>query len=67
MMDVAAPIIRILLRYVAGFLLAKGWLTNPETLQDPDITLAIYYVGAAVCGALAEVWWKLARRYGWAT
>lgn len=58
-----APLIRIGLRYLSGFLIAKGWLGAEYDLSaDPDVVLA---VGIAI-GAATEVAYVLARKLGWA-
>ncbi len=57
-------LIRIALRYGAAYLVARGLLTDDAGAMlagDPDVEMAI---GVAV-GAVAEVWWLLARRMGW--
>lgn len=59
-----SPLVRILLRYGAAFLVAKGWLTADDAtsfVTDPDVEML---VGAAI-GALVEGWYVLARKYGW--
>jgi hypothetical protein len=62
--------IRIILRYFAGFLVAKG-LLSPEDgstfAVDPDIAQFMEMgVGIAV-GAITEGYYYLARRWGWTT
>lgn len=60
-----SPLVRILLRYGASFLVAKGWFTADDAasfVTDPDVEML---VGAAVV-ALVEGWYVLARKYGWA-
>lgn len=57
------PVTRILLRYLSGFLIAKGWLGSEYDLSaDPDVVMA---VGLAI-GAAAEAAYVLARKLGWA-
>jgi hypothetical protein len=56
---------RILLRYLVGYLIAKGL---PEDVvhmiaTDPE-TVAMIEVGAGA--AIIEGWYGLARRFGWA-
>ena len=63
--DVLAPIIRILLRWAGGFLIAKGFAHNPNTFADPDLIQSLCYIGAGLCGMVAEGWWMLARKRGW--
>lgn len=57
------PVTRILLRYLSGFLIAKGWLGPEYDLSaDPDVVMA---VGLAI-GAATEAAYVLARKLGWA-
>lgn len=61
-------LIRILLRYIAAVLVAKGWL-SPEGSDmfygDPDLVSGIEMVAGAAIGLIAESWYWLARRWGW--
>lgn len=61
---------RLILRYVAGALIAKGLLTDPDgdwINSDPDLLeLATAGVGFAVMGA-TEAFYRLAKKYGWRT
>lgn len=58
-----APFIRIFLRYLSGFLMAKGWLSAEYDLaSDPDVILV---VGLGI-GLGTEAVYALARRFGWA-
>lgn len=64
----AGPIARILLRYIAGALVAKG-LLDPDSAAffntDPDlIELATAAVGVLM-GLGAEFFYRLARKMGW--
>jgi len=55
---------RIALRYLAGALIAKGFLdheTGQSIIADPDIQMAI---GAGIA-AVTEGWYYLARKWGW--
>ncbi len=59
------PIIRIILRYGAGALVAKGYLTpdaGATLATDPDILIA----AGALIGVGAEIWYFIANRFGWA-
>jgi hypothetical protein len=63
-------IVRILLRYGAGFLVAKG-LLSPEDgstfAVDPDLAQMLEVgIGLAV-GAATELYYTLAKKWGWAT
>ena len=64
--SILAPIVRILLRWLGGFLIAKGLAIDPREFADPDLVGAVCYAGAAICGAISEGWWLLARKCGWA-
>lgn len=59
------PYIRIVLRYIAGYLVLKG-LLPPELADmianDPEIAAAI----GVIIAACVECAWALARRFGWA-
>lgn len=61
--------IRILLRWVAGFLIAKG-IFAPDDAQiftaDPEIERLLVTGLGSLAGAVAEGWYALARRWGWA-
>ncbi|OHV63204.1 hypothetical protein LCM4577_29750 [Mesorhizobium sp. LCM 4577] len=63
-----AIIIRIVLRYCAGVLVARGLLGADDASAfsaDPDIQMALETgVGLAIA-ATAEWWHLLARRFGW--
>ena len=62
--------IRIGLRYLAMFLVMKGVLA-PELgdaiATDPDILMAAQVIAGAVSALVAELWYKLAKKYGWST
>jgi hypothetical protein len=60
-----APLARILLRYLGGILIAKGYAHDPATFADPDLVQAVCIVGAGACGVISEGWWYLARKHGW--
>ncbi len=64
-----APFIRILLRYVGGFLAARGLLaqTDSGVFDDPELVAAVSYGLAAFCALASEGWYRLARRFGWST
>ncbi|MFK0382686.1 hypothetical protein [Agrobacterium sp. NPDC090273] len=61
--------IRILLRYIAAVLVTQG-LIAPELgdlmSADPDIAMALQILIGALIAALAEGWYMLAHRFGWA-
>ena len=63
-------LVRILLRYGAGILIAKGVLApdiGTELAADPDITQAVQVGLGLVLGAISEGWYWLARKLGWNT
>jgi hypothetical protein len=62
-----APLIRICLRYLAGYLIARGWLAQDDAglFDDPDLVTAISFGGAAVCAFASEAWYAFAKRHGW--
>lgn len=64
-----APFIRIALRWLAGALIAAGYLTadNSSLFADPELVSAIAYGAGALCGMVAEGWYMLAKRFGWGT
>lgn len=61
---------RILLRYIAMLLVAKGFF-SPELgdlfASDPDILMAAQVASGAVVAAAVEGWYYLAKRFGWPT
>lgn len=63
-----APFIRIGLRYLGGYLAARGWLAQGDSgmFDDPDLVAALSFAGAALCALAGEGWYWLARRFGWA-
>lgn len=62
-MGAAGPIARIVLRYLSGFLIAKGMLgAGMDLSADPDLVMI---VGLAL-GAVAEATYALAKARGWA-
>lgn len=65
-----APLTRIILRWVAGILVAKGFFAPEDGLwlqADPDVAMVGQMALGAAVGALAEVWYWIARRAGWRT
>jgi hypothetical protein len=62
-----APFIRIGLRYMGGYLAARGVLAQTDTgiFDDPDLVAAISYGGAALCALASEAWYWAAKRFGW--
>ncbi|OCO98933.1 MULTISPECIES: hypothetical protein [unclassified Ensifer] len=65
----SAVVVRILLRYGAGLLVAKGVLApaaGPALAEDPDIQMLLQVGAGLVAGVVCEGWYLLARRLGWA-
>lgn len=62
-------VVRIVLRYVAAALVAKGVFTAADAghlTSDPDV-INLLEVGAGLAvGAATEWWYWLARKFGWA-
>ena len=60
------PIIRILLRYLAGVLMAKGFLQQDDLslFDDPQLAAAIEMAAGAIIGVLTEYWYAIAKRIG---
>lgn len=61
-------IIRILLRYASGALVAKGLLSAEDGASfatDPDIAQVLEVAAGMAIGAATEGWYYLARKFGW--
>lgn len=61
-------IIRILLRYASGALVAKGLLSAEDGASfatDPDIVQVLEVAAGMAIGAATEGWYYLARKFGW--
>lgn len=61
MTELAAPLARILLRYVGAVLVAKAGLQ----VDDPDLIIVTEAVIGGLCALIAEGWYALARKRGW--
>lgn len=64
-----APIIRILLRYATFPLLYYGLVSENEAadlIADPEIAQWVSLAAGMVAPIVAEGWYALARRMGWA-
>ena len=62
--------IRIGLRYVAALLVARGLLDpgmGDVLANDPDLASALQILAGAGAALVAEGWYWLAKRMGWAT
>lgn len=61
---------RILLRYLAAALVARGALSSDlgaVLAGDADVLAVVTAAVGVVLGAAVEGWYYLARRFGWAT
>ena len=65
-MDAFAPIIRIVLRYIAGFLVAKGVISSGAEgeLMDPSFMTAFETVLGVAIGIVSEWWYSRAKKTG---
>jgi len=62
--------VRIGLRYLAAYLVAKGLLPNDVAdllSSDPDLAIGVEALIGLLLGGLVEGWYVLARRLGWRT
>lgn len=66
MNPVIAPLARIILRYVAGYLIARGFAHDPNAIMNPDTEMVLCWGLAALFGGGSEAYWWVARRRGWA-
>jgi len=63
-----SAIIRIVLRYGAGFLVARGLLGESDgnmLASDPEVAALIETGIGLALGAASEAWYYLAKRFGW--
>lgn len=61
-------IIRIVMRYFAGVLVARGLLGADDATSfstDPDIQMVLETGAGLAIGAAVEGWHWLARKFGW--
>lgn len=66
----SAVFIRIALRYLAAWLVTKGFLSDDAGsmfASDPDIASMIDVAVGTALAAAAEAWHYVARRLGWTT
>lgn len=57
---------RIILRYAASALFTHGWLSDGESASiatDPDLQMLV----AAILIAGTELYYRMAKRFGWPT
>lgn len=62
-MDLIAPVVRVILRYAGGALLAYAGVTLD--VNDPDVQAVTVVVAGVLVSAASEVWYYLARKHGW--
>ncbi len=65
-----APLVRVLLRYVAGFLAGYGIAVNAAgyvLADDPDVVFLVSCALSGIIGAAIEGFYALAKKYGWST
>lgn len=63
-----APIIRVLLRYLAGILVTKGILQAEDAnaiATDPDLIDMFNVLAGLAIGIATEWWYYLAIKFGW--
>ena len=61
-------VVRIVLRYVAAALVAKGVFTSADggaLATDPDLINLVEVGLGLVIGGATEWWYVLARKFGW--
>lgn len=62
--------IRIALYIVAGWLYGRGYIAEEVKdliTTDPAMAASIEAAVAALLVAIPAAWWRLAKRFGWAT
>ena len=61
------PLIRILLRYLSGVLIAKGIFADGDTslLEAPELVNGLEMIAGMAIAAGTEYWYKLADKRGW--
>ena len=61
------PLIRILLRYLSGVLIAKGFFADGDTslLEAPELVNGLEMAAGMAIAAATEYWYKLADKHGW--
>lgn len=60
--------VRILLRYLAGMLVARGLLMESDgnmLASDPEVASFLEMAAGAALGTLSEGWYMLAKKFGW--
>ena len=59
-------IARIILYIIAGALLNAGWI-NDEIADFIGLDSDIQMLAGGALAGLTMVWWRVAKRFGWAT
>lgn len=61
------PLIRILLRYLSGVLIAKGFFADGDTalFESPELVNGLEMAAGMAIAAGTEYWYKLADKRGW--
>lgn len=60
-------IVRIALRYLGIFLATKGFIGIQELTGDAEVIALVETALGATIALGTEVWYALAKRYGWKT
>jgi hypothetical protein len=63
--QIAGPLSRVGLRYLVGFLAARGYSVDPAVATDPEVQQLALFCIAGGLALISEGWWYLARKYGW--
>ena len=61
---------RIALRYIAGILLARGFIGSEDAsflTGNPDVQMIVEALIGVGAGLVSEGWYWAAKRYGWGT
>lgn len=62
------PLVRILARVMAGFLIGRGWVSLDQVDQifnDPASDAAFEIIAGGAVWAVTEVFYAMAHRFGW--
>ena len=65
-----APLVRIALYILTGYLVKSSLISEDvarEITDDPAIVAMVSEVVALAPAAIAVLWWRIAKRMGWAT
>lgn len=63
------PFVRILLYILAGYLLDRGLPPHAADIitNDPVVADVVANILAVAIAGLTVAWWRIAKRFGWAT